>query len=159
MTEINVNQIKGLATGGGGTGAGPQGSPGVTGPTGPAGPQGSPGVTGVTGPSGQNAFNNTPTFIQNNATSVSVLSGAYGGWEQIGQAVYIGTAGYYVVTGITGSNLILGNLASNLPSGTIINASEISPAGLPGIQGPSGTGSATGFANTSLLRFYVFMGT
>lgn len=59
MSEVNVNQIKGLATGSsGGSGVGPQGSPGVTGPqgiqgvTGPQGIQGIQGVTGAVGPQG-----------------------------------------------------------------------------------------------------------
>lgn len=45
MSQINQNQIKGIATGIA-TGMGPQGSPGVTGPI---GLQGSPGVTGAQG--------------------------------------------------------------------------------------------------------------
>ena len=117
---------------------GSQGSPGVTGPTGPQGPQGPTGSQGPTGQAGRDSFNSTATFIQNNSSLVSVVSGAYQGWEQLGQAVYVGTAGYYTVTGISGSNLVLANLASNLPSGTVINSSNISPAGIPGITGPTG---------------------
>lgn len=57
MSKVNVDQIKGLATGGG-SGVGPQGSPGATGVQGPTGspgiqgPPGSPGVTGIIGPQG-----------------------------------------------------------------------------------------------------------
>jgi Collagen triple helix repeat (20 copies) len=98
----------------------------------------------IAGIAGQDAFNSTPTFTQNNSTSLSVVSGAAYGWEQLGQAVYVGTGGYYRVNGISGTNLVLANLASNLPSGTIINASTISPAGIPGVTGPQGATGTIG---------------
>lgn len=149
------------------TGAtGPQGSPGVTGATGPqgatgqdgvtgaTGPQGSPGVTGATGPQGSpgptgatglNAFNIAPTYAQNNFSLYTVLTGAYGGWQQPNQAVYIPTGGYYSVVGATGASgldLVLLNLANNLPSGTVIGYSGytgyVVPAGVPGATGVTG---------------------
>lgn len=46
MSKVNVDQIKGIATGGVGGVTGP------TGPIGPTGPQGPPGVTGPVGPPG-----------------------------------------------------------------------------------------------------------
>jgi hypothetical protein len=72
---------------------------------------------------------------------VTVVSGAYKGWEQINQAVFIPSGGYFTVTGISGNNLVLANLASNLPSGVTVNAANISPAGIPGATGPIGPGA------------------
>jgi collagen type VII alpha len=118
---------------------GPQGSQGVTGATGPQGSQGIQGSPGVTGATGRDSFNSTPTFSQNNLNpNISVLSGAYNGWEQVGQVVYVATGGYYIVTGISGSNLVLANYTSNLPSGTVIAAAEVSPGGLAGVTGATG---------------------
>lgn len=136
---------------------GPQGSPGdqgSPGPTGSQGPQGSPGPTGPmgptgpTGPAGINAFNIVPTYAQNNFSLSTVLTGGYGGWEQIGQAVYIPTGGYYTVAGVTGASgtvpmdLVLQDLFGNQPSGTIIGYSGstgyVVPAGVPGATGATG---------------------
>jgi collagen type VII alpha len=73
---------------------------------------------------------------------VTVVSGAYAGWEQLGQAVYIPSGGYYTVTGISGSNLVLSDLYGNNPSGTIVDAAFIVPAGVPGATGPAGGGAS-----------------
>lgn len=59
MSEVNVNQIKGLPTGGG-SGIGPQGPQGSPGVTGAIGPQGSPGVTGAVGPQGSPGVTGPP---------------------------------------------------------------------------------------------------
>jgi hypothetical protein len=121
---------------------GPQGVTGATGPTGPQGNQGSPGPTGVTG---LNAFNVVPTFVQNNFSLYTVLTGAYGGWQQPGQAVFIPTGGYFQVVGPTGASgldLVLLNLANNLPSGSVVGYSGMTgyvvPAGVPGATGVTG---------------------
>jgi hypothetical protein len=117
---------------------------------------GPPGASGAPGTAGQNAFNSTSSYVQNNATGVSVVSGAYQGWQQPGQAVFIQSGGYYIVTGISGNNLILANLYNNQPSGTTIGASNISPAGVQGPQGLAGTSVAhfvTGEFTTSSTTF------
>jgi hypothetical protein len=121
---------------------GAQGSPGVTGATGPQGAQGSPGPTGATG---LNAFNVVPTYVQNNFSLYTVLTGAHGQWQQPGQAVFIPTGGYYTVVGATGASgldLVLLDLANNLPSGSVIGFSGytgyVVPAGVPGVTGATG---------------------
>ena len=124
---------------------GTQGSPGPTGSVGTTGPTGPIGSTGPTGPKGQDAFNSTPSFIQTG--TFTVLTGAYAGWEQVGQVVFISTGGYYQVLGVTGNNnLIISNLGytGNAPQGSGIINSNIAPGGLQGIQGVQGTQGSPG---------------
>lgn len=125
MSKVNIDQIKGIT--GGGTGAG---APGL------------------------NAFNATPTFQQNNDGLLTVITGAYGGWQQIGQAVFVETGGYYSVAAINGNNLTLSNLSNNIPSGAIVGPGLISPAGVPG----SGSGAITTGAIVSIARWFIYMG-
>ncbi len=117
---------------------GNQGSPGVTGPQ---GNQGSPGVTGVTGPGGINAYSTTEGFTQpaiNIAIPIQVPS-SY--WMQIGQYVFIGSGGFYIVASGSVPTFSLQNLGisgSNIPIGSVVSSSFISPGGPPGVTGVTG---------------------
>jgi hypothetical protein len=120
---------------------------GATGPTGPAGAQGLQGVTGVTGLPGINAYSTSFGFSQpamGVAISVQVPSGF---WVQSGQVVYIASGGYYSVATASVPTMGLFNLSYsgvNLPVGSAIAASKISPAGVIGPTGIQGVTGPTG---------------
>jgi len=128
------------------TGAtGPQGSPGITGAT---GPQGSPGVTGATGPNGINAYSLLTSGYTQPAVggliSVQVPS-AY--WMQVGQYVFVPSAGYYQVASGTVPTFVLQNLGYsgiNIPVGSTVSAAFISPGGIAGSTGVTGAQGITG---------------
>src|ERR1019366_1346746 len=83
------------------------------------------------------------TIIDAANISPAGIPGATGVTGATGPTGPIGTPGI-TVAGITGSNLLLSPLSSNLPSGTIIDAANISPAGIPGATGVTGATGPTG---------------
>ena len=108
------------------------------------------GLVGATG-AGLNAFNSIATYSQDNFnTYVSIVSGAYGGWQQPGQVVYIQTGGYYTVTGVSGTNVLLGSLIGNQYSGSIIPSSNMSPAGPPAIDFAAPQGDSNSYIHWRL---------
>jgi len=120
---------------------GSQGSPGVTGATGPQGAQGSPGITGVTGNPGINAYSTTPVFTQPAVNAAIALQIPSGYWLQQGQAVYIPSGGYYQVASGAVPTFSLQNLGYsgvNIPVGSLVSAAFISPAGIAGNTGATG---------------------
>jgi collagen type VII alpha len=129
---------------------GPQGSPGVTGTTGPTGPQGnqgSPGATGVTGAPGINAYSTTAGFTQPAVGSDIAIQIPSGYWIQAGQYVFIPSAGYYVVASGAVPTFSLQNLGYsgvNIPVGSTVAASFISPGGVAGVTGVTGPQGNTG---------------
>ena len=139
MTKVNVDQLKGVVTGtSGGSGVGP------------------PGANGINAYS-LLKFGYTQPAV-NGLISVQIPS-AY--WLQVGQYVFIPSAGYYTVASGTVPTFVLQNLGLsgiNIPVGSAISAGFISPGGAPGAIGPGSGGVSTGLANTSLARFFIFMG-
>lgn len=138
---------------------GSQGSPGVTGVTGPTGAQGSqgsPGVTGVTGPAGINAYSTTAGFTQPAVGAAIAIQVPSSYWMQVGQYVFIGSGGYYVVASgavPTFSIQNLGYSGVNIPVGSTVAAGFISPGGVGGVTGVQGAtgaaGSSSGFSGAT----------
>ena len=127
-----------------------QGSPGVTGATGPQGnpgvtgaigPQGSPGVTGVTGTPGINAYSTTEGFTQPNIGVAIPIQVPSGQWMQIGQYVFIPSAGYYTIASGSVPTFSIQNLGYsgvNIPVGSIVSPAFVSPGGVAGVTGVTG---------------------
>ena len=134
----------------GATGAtGPTGPAGATGATGPTGPAGATGATGPTGAPGINAYSTTQQFTQPAVGSNIAVQIPSGYWLQVGQYVYIASGGYYQVASGSVPTFYLDNLGypGNIPVGSAIAASEVSPGGIIGVTGatgPSGGGGGSG---------------
>ena len=129
------------------------GATGATGPTGPIGP-GSPtaGPTGPTGPAGAqgiNAYSTTIGFTQPAVGSNIAVQIPSGYWMQVGQYVFIASGGYYQVASGIVPTFYLNNLgySINIPVGSTVATSAISPGGIigaTGATGPSGGGGGGG---------------
>lgn len=135
MSEISTRQIKGLASGTGGGGSG---------------------SAGINAYSLLSSGYTQPAI--NGLISLQIPS-AY--WLQVGQYVFIPSGGYYTIASGIVPTFVLQNLGLsgvNIPVGSTVSAAFISPGGVPGAIGPAGSGSGTGLANTSLARFFIFMG-
>ena len=114
--------------------------PGATGATGPAG------ATGATGGAGINAYSTTPQFSQPAVGSNIAVQIPSGYWLQVGQYVFIASGGYYQVASGSTPTFYLDNLgySGNIPVGSAVAASEVSPAGIQGATGATGAIGATG---------------
>ena len=112
----------------------------ATGATGPAG------ATGATGGAGINAYSTTPQFSQPAVGSNIAVQIPSGYWLQVGQYVFIASGGYYQVASGSTPTFYLDNLgySGNIPVGSAVAASEVSPAGVQGATGATGAIGATG---------------
>jgi microcystin-dependent protein len=127
-------------------GTGPQGPTGNVGPTGPQGP------IGVTGQPGVNATSHLTTNFTvpvPGATGIANVDTSV--WMSINQFVWlaaaaVGNAGVLQITAINNTQLTLLNpIGSALPGGgTALGGSLVTPAGAPGIQGPTGSQGPVG---------------
>ena len=98
--------------------------------TGSTGPAGATGATG--GAPGINAYSTTPQFSQPAVGSNIAVQIPSGYWLQVGQYVFIASGGYYQVASGSTPTFYLDNLgySGNIPVGSAVAASEISPAGI-----------------------------
>ena len=100
------------------------------------------GATGFTGPAGINAYSTTNGFTQPNIGSAISITVPSGQWMQVGQYVFVPSAGYYTVASAAVPTFGLVNLGYsgvNLPVGSTISAAFVSPGGVAGATGPQGT--------------------
>lgn len=121
--------------------------------TGPQGPQGIQGIQGVQGPAGNDgadgvsAFTTTTAnFTQPDAGNTVVVSVADSSSFAIGQNVFVQTGGHYVITNKGAGSLTLRNdgaPGNAVPTSTILNGSQVSPAGATGLTGETGVNSFT----------------
>ena len=121
---------------------GPTGPAGATGATGPFG-----GPPGATGAPGINAYSTTQQFTQPAVGSNIAVQIPSGYWLQVGQYVYIASGGYYQVASGSVPTFYLDNLGYsgvNIPVGSAVAASEVSPGGIAGTTGATGPAGATG---------------
>ena len=149
-SEVSPAGVQGAtgATGAiGATGAtGAIGATGATGPQGATGATGPAGATGATGGAGINAYSTTPQFSQPAVGSNIAVQIPSGYWLQVGQYVFIASGGYYQVASGSTPTFYLDNLgySGNIPVGSAVAASEVSPAGVQGATGATGAIGATG---------------
>ena len=149
-SEVSPAGVQGAtgATGAiGATGAtGAIGATGATGPQGATGATGPVGATGATGGAGINAYSTTPQFSQPAVGSNIAVQIPSGYWLQVGQYVFIASGGYYQVASGSTPTFYLDNLgySGNIPVGSAVAASEVSPAGVQGATGATGAIGATG---------------
>lgn len=122
--------------------------------------------TGPAGLDGQNAYTvTTANFLQPSAintpvtVNVSALGQLSGLWAQVGQTIFIEGGGYYEVTAATATTITLQipdaetltyNHAIVAGAGSVSFPAGVSPAGIPGPQGPTGS-STTGADGTTQL--------
>lgn len=110
----------------------------LTGPTGLPGPQGIPGTNGTSGTSGSNGLNAfanlTAGFTVPNVAATVVITVDNASWMVVGLTIFIGTAGYFAITHISGTSITVENLGLfQITPGTAISSPQlISPAGMPG---------------------------
>jgi hypothetical protein len=126
----------------GATGPSITGATGPAGPTGATGPTGPAGVTGATGPFGIgiNAYSTTIGFTQPAVGANIAVQIPSGYWMQVGQYVFIASGGYYQVASGSTPTFYLDNLGyqGNIPVGSIVATSSISPGGVIGATGATG---------------------
>lgn len=128
--------------------------------------------SGVNGVDGINAFNfNTGSFplpAVNSEVSLNVkaINPFKNSWFAVGQIVFIETAGYFQVVSITGTNQVrlknLGysdtNFTPPAEGAEIPFNSKISPAGLQGAGGGTGTAGANGTTRIAYLLDPIYSG-
>ncbi len=127
---------------------------GAAGPTGATGATGSAGATGAAGAAGISAFTETTSgnsVTKPGSSATAVLNVEESGAFSVGQLVFITGFGYHEVTALATGQMTVKNLgyAVNSTSGitggsatgaTIGGSVKISPAGIIGTTGASGTG-------------------
>lgn len=109
---------------------------------GPAGVNGQPGADGT---NGVDAFTTlTASFIQPSSSGNVTVSVVDSTWVAVGQILFIATAGYYQVASIPdGVSIELTNLGytgNAAPTTVITSTQKVSPGGIKGTDGSSGTG-------------------
>lgn len=141
---------------------GPAGT-GAQGPIGPTGPRGPQGLQGDQGDNGINAF----TFVTANAVLAFPiqLPVAENSWVGIGQVLFVETAGYYLVTGLTATDILLSPLGyPGENTANLITGKKVSPAGLRGVAGADGVdgfiyetvdGNSTPAEATDSYQFFI----
>ena len=118
---------------------------------------GPPGPSGADGANGVDAFTTIAgTFTQPAANgNTASLTVGNSSWMAVGQAVFVGTGGYYAVASKPdATHVVLTNLgyAGNTVPGTTTNGGPVSPAGLIGPTGTSTITAATATNITGLLK-------
>lgn len=153
VSEPGVGTDWALILGDGGGGVGPTGPQGPVGPAGPTGPQ------GVKGDGGNNAYaatTNAPTQPAIGSDVVFMVGVGGASWPAIGQIFYVAGGGYYTCEGsnesshsITGRNL---GYPGNVDPGTVIASNaRVTPGGLQGLAGTSGSAVPVIVANAAAL--------
>lgn len=131
------------------------------------GAAGTNGADGADGNPGANAFTNLAAgFVMPAVDGEVVVTVNEGDWIGIGQNVFVEFAGYMKCTAREGNSVTLQNLgySGNAPeSADIANGALVSPAGVVGVTGATGTslsilsgvGSPVGAVVGNELQFYV----
>ncbi len=109
------------------------------------GPQGNPGVDGTNGTDGENAFTTTTaSFVQPAVSSTVNIEVVNSEWATAGQPVFVTTGGSYLVTAVPDVLHItienLGYSGNAAPAAVIASTSVVTPSGLKGDAGTSGSG-------------------
>jgi hypothetical protein len=127
---------------------GDRGSIGATGATGATGAAGSTGATGATGAIGQASFSNTTSnFTQPSVGSNVTINLGNSDWAVIGANIAVAGGGtYQVIAKPNSTSLTIQNLTTenNTSPTTVINSGAlVSPAGIRGATGASGSVAST----------------
>ena len=130
----------------GGSGSGESGASGFSGQSGFSGARGASGFSGNSGYSGGSAaaFSITSSsFVMPSSGGNVTINVTDSTWISIGQVVYIETAGYFLVLSTpTTTSVQIQNLGySGNAVGTIANTQQLSPGGLQGASGATGSSS------------------
>lgn len=109
------------------------------------GSPGTQGLPGTNGTDGVNAFTTTTaSYIQPAVSSTVNISVLDSSWAAVGEPIFIAVGGSYLVTAIIdGTTLTVQNLGytgNAAPTTVIVSTSAVTPSGIKGTDGTSGTG-------------------
>lgn len=113
------------------------------------GGSGATGPTGATGPAGQAAFTTTTAdYVQPAIAATVIVDVLNSDWIGVGEAAFVTTGGYYVVTAKPDSTHVTlqntGAAGNASPGANIAFPAELSCAGVQGAAGPVGPTGGTG---------------